>query len=78
MTKGVYKSALGKPVNMQALMLKNENERAVSNININARGDIIDNMNKPISLKPEQTQNQYKQNLINKDPVTVSKSKDIK
>jgi len=39
----IYKSAMGKNVDMAALYAKNEKTRAVSNIkNINARGDTID------------------------------------
>jgi hypothetical protein len=39
MTKDIYKSAKGKPVDMGALRLKNEKERAVGNMKVNARGD---------------------------------------
>ena len=41
MTKDVYKSSRGKPVDMGALRLKNENERAVGNMKVNARGDAV-------------------------------------
>jgi hypothetical protein len=37
------KTALGRTINMAALVAKNETARAVSNIPVNARGDIIDN-----------------------------------
>tara|TARA_R110000851_G_scaffold200292_1_gene351483 strand:- start:8 stop:448 length:441 start_codon:yes stop_codon:yes gene_type:complete len=37
------KTALGRTINMAALVAKNETTRAVSNIPVNARGDIIDN-----------------------------------
>ena len=37
------KTALGKTINMAALAAKHETTRAVSNIPVNARGDIIDN-----------------------------------
>jgi hypothetical protein len=37
------KTALGRTINMSALAAKNETTRAVSNIPVNARGDIIDN-----------------------------------
>lgn len=37
-----YKTAMGKNVDMAALILRNEKVRAVGNMNVNARGDIID------------------------------------
>jgi hypothetical protein len=70
MTSKVYKSALGKRVDLGALILKNETERAVSNLNVNARGDIIDNMNRPITSRGQQVRNQYRQTNLNHDPVT--------
>ena len=39
MTKDIYKSSRGKSVDMGALRLKNEKERAVGNMKVNARGD---------------------------------------
>jgi hypothetical protein len=39
MTKEIYKSSRGKTVDMGALRLKNEKERAVGNMKVNARGD---------------------------------------
>jgi hypothetical protein len=41
MTK-VHKSALGKSIDMAALRSKNEQVRAVGNMAVNARGDVID------------------------------------
>ena len=37
------KTAKGRILDMQALAAKNENTRAVSNLNMNVLGDIIDN-----------------------------------
>ena len=59
MTKEIYKSARGKTVDMGALRLKNEKERAVGNMKVNARGDMIDDMNRVISTKAEQVNKQY-------------------
>jgi hypothetical protein len=74
MTQRIYKSALGRPVDLGALILKNEKERAVSNQNINARGDIIDNMNRPITSKPQQVQKHYKNSVV-PDNAGVTKHK---
>ena len=59
MTSKVYKSAQGKTVDMGRLQLQNENVRAVGNMKVNARGDMIDDMNRVISTKAEQVNKQY-------------------
>ena len=60
MTSKVYKSAQGKAVDMGRLQLQNENVRAVGNMKVNARGDMVDDMNRVISTKAEQVNKQYK------------------
>jgi hypothetical protein len=59
MTRKTYKSAMGKIVDLGALMLENENVRAVGNMNVNARGDMLDAANKVIDSKNKQVQRQY-------------------
>ena len=59
MTDQVYKTAQGKKLDMGALRLQNENERAVGNMNVNARGDLIDDAGKVISSKVQQVNTQY-------------------
>ena len=59
MTNQVYRSANGKTVDMGALRLKNERVRAVGNMKVNARGDVVDDMDRVISTKPEQVNMQY-------------------
>ncbi len=54
MTSKIYKSAQGKTVDMGRLQLQNEGVRAVGNMKVNARGDMIDDMNRVISSKTEQ------------------------
>jgi len=67
MTKEIYKSARGMPVDMGALRLKNEKERAVGNMKVNARGDAVDDKNQPIKSKHNKcminTNNKLKQQL---------------
>ena len=41
MARGVYRTAQGKFVNMDNLRLQNENEIAVGNMGVNARGDRV-------------------------------------
>lgn len=60
MTNEVYNSANGKKVDMGALRLKNEKVRAVGNMRVNARGDIIDDNNEVIRTRNEQVDTQYK------------------
>ena len=60
MTSKVYKSAQGKTVDMGRLQLQNEGVRAVGNMKVNARGDMIDDSNRVISTKAEQVNKQYK------------------
>ena len=76
MTKRVYRTAQGKIVDLGAIQLQNENVRAVGNMNVNARGDIIDNQNRPIASRTEQVRNNYKkQTNVTHSPVTVAKPK---
>ena len=59
MTQKTYKTAQGKTVDMGRLILQNEQVRAVGNMNVNARGDVVDDMNRPISSKTQQVNRQY-------------------
>lgn len=76
MTDKVYRSAQGKVVDLGALMLRNENVRAAGNMNVNARGDLIDSLDRPIQTKPQQMRQHYDRQTnrnINYDPVKSSK-----
>jgi len=59
MTKKVYKSAMGKTVDMGALILQNEQIRAVGNMGVNACGDLVDSTNQVIDQRNRQVQRQY-------------------
>ena len=63
MTKKVYKTARGKTIDMGALILQNENVRAVGNMNVNARGDILDSSDRVIDSKNKQIQRQNEKQL---------------
>lgn len=65
MTRKVYKSAMGKAVDLGALLLQNEHVRAVGNMNVNARGDLLDGANKVIDQKNRQVQRQYQRSATN-------------
>ena len=66
MTSKVYKTAQGKTVDMGRLALQNENVRAVGNMKVNARGDLLDDMNRVVSTKTEQVQKQYNHQINNR------------
>ena len=55
----IYKTALGKTVDMGKLSLQHEKVRAVGNMKVNARGDMVDDMNRVISSKNDQVNKQY-------------------
>lgn len=55
----VYQSAQGKMVDMTALAAKNERVRAVGNMNVNTRGDIIDNNDNIINDSSKRVNNVY-------------------
>ena len=63
MTREVYRSANGKPVDMGALRLQNEKTRAVGNMKVNARGDEINERGQIIRKKTEQVNNQYQKQV---------------
>ena len=73
MTRKIYKSAMGKPVDLGALLLQNEQTRAVGNMNVNARGDRLDSNNQVIEPKNRQVQRQYnKQTNVSRVPTATS------
>jgi len=65
MTKQVYKTARGKTIDMGSLVLQNENVRAVGNMNVNARGDMLDDRNQVIATRPQQVNQQYNKQTNN-------------
>jgi hypothetical protein len=71
MTRKIYKSAMGKTVDLGALLLQNEQVRAVGNMNINARGDVVDSNNRIIDQKSRQVQRQYR-NQTNVSDIPVA------
>ena len=65
MTRKVYKSAQGKMVDLGALQLQNESVRAVGNMPVNARGDLVDAWNRPINSRNQQVARQYGRQVSN-------------
>jgi hypothetical protein len=74
MTQKIYRSAQGKPVDIGSLILQNEQVRAVGNMNVNARGDVLDSNNKVIDQKNRQIQRQVKRVSSNVLDINVHSS----
>ena len=73
MTKKQYRSAMGKTVDMGSLLLQNESVRAVGNMGVNARGDVVNSNNKVIEKKSRQVQRHNRRTTnVSNTPVTTS------
>ena len=68
MTNKTYRSAQGKTVDLGALILQNETVRAVGNMNVNARGDRIDEQGNQISTRSEQVNRSIDRTVTNVRP----------
>jgi len=75
MTQKQYRTAQGKLVDLGALQLQNETVRAVGNMPVNARGDLIDSHNRPIDTRNQQVARQYKKQVGNVQDAPVYSSR---
>lgn len=60
MARKVYRSAQGKGIDLGALQLQNETVRAVGNMGVNARGDVIDPQNATVNSRNQSVKRHYK------------------
>ena len=78
MAKRVYRTSQGKSIDLGALQLQNETVRAVGNMGVNARGDVVSPQNVTVETKNQKVGRQYKKqvrsNVIDEMP-PVSKNK---
>lgn len=72
------KTAKGRTLDMAALAAKHEKTRAVSNMNLNARGDIIDNRNQVTIPREKIAKEFYKNNVPGSDQKNISIKEDEK
>lgn len=75
MTSKVYKTAMGKIVDLGSLILQNETVKAVGNMGVNARGDVVDGADKVIDQKNRQVQRQVNRTVktnVQEQPVHAS------
>lgn len=70
----VYRSAMGKKVDMNTLMARNEKVRAVSNAKLNARGDVIDSNGKIIQTANNRVNENYAKTVGNRSAQPVKKA----
>jgi hypothetical protein len=63
---GIHRSAMGKSVDMSALVSRNEKTRAVGNMKVNARGDTIDSHGRIIASVTEKVNTAYSKTVGNK------------
>jgi len=78
MAKRVYRTSQGKSIDLGALQLQNETVRAVGNMGVNARGDVINPQNNTIETKNQSVNRQYKKQVrtnVTDEMPPVSKSK---
>lgn len=67
----VYRTAQGKSLDMSQFTARNEKVRAVGNMNVNARGDILDSNNKVIQDNTKRVKGSYQKAVgerVNKSP----------
>lgn len=55
----VHRTAMGRAVDMASLAAKNEKVRAVGNMNVNARGDVLDSHNRVIQDNTQRVKTNY-------------------
>ena len=61
----IYRTAMGKPLDMTALRQKNEKVRAVGNMAVNARGDTIDSNDEVIQDNTKRVNSLYSKTIQN-------------
>jgi len=77
MTKKVYKTALGNNIDLGALILQNENVRAVGNMKVNSRGDKIDPSGNTTISRSQQVNKNLQRQRVNttSEPVLSNQPK---
>lgn len=68
-----HTTALGKTIDMNALATQHEKTRAVGNMGVNARGDLLDNRNKIIKDNNDRVSSSYNK-TVTETPVQAKKS----
>jgi hypothetical protein len=69
-----YRTAMGKTVDMAALAARNEKTRAVGNMKVNARGDMIDAQGRIVKPVTTKVNEQYANTVGNRSSHVVRRS----
>lgn len=64
----IQRSAMGRSVDMNAIVTKNEKVRAVGNMNVNARGDILNSNNEVIQDNNRRIKETYSRTVAQETP----------
>jgi hypothetical protein len=75
MTKKVYRTAMGKVVDLGVLQLQNESVRAVGNMKVNARGDMLDHNNQSMVTRAQTVGRAYNRQVTNVSEAPVAQSR---
>jgi hypothetical protein len=62
-----FNTAMGRQLDMSALAAKNEKVRAVGNMNVNARGDVLDSHNQVINDNNQRINRVYQKTVKSRD-----------
>lgn len=63
-----HRSAMGKPIDMSAIRSRNEKVRAIGNMSVNARGDIIDSNNQVVKQNTQRVNRVYNKATVTPTP----------
>ena len=66
-----YRTAMGKTIDMAALAAKNEHVRAVGNMRVNARGDLLDDSGNVVKTATDRVNDRYSKTVGNKSSQIV-------
>jgi hypothetical protein len=73
----LYRTALGKTIDMSSLASKNERVRAVGNMNVNARGDTIDSFGRVIVPVTKKVGDRYQRTVSNRAATLTKRKEDL-
>jgi hypothetical protein len=65
----MQRSAMGKAVDMSAIVTRNEKVRAVGNMGVNARGEVIDSHGRIVQNSTNRVKETYNDTIDNGEPI---------
>lgn len=64
----LHRTAMGRAVDMSSMAAKNEKVRAVGNMSVNARGDVIDSHNRIVKNNSQRVKESYRNTVSTETP----------